>query len=209
MAGQTVADYALVVCGLALQTVVYMIARDGVLSLVCGLIGVLSVTLCSQRKLSSFAFGVVQIMAYLVISVQQRFYGEMVENLFYLTTTVAGAIVWSRHYDEANEGNQVVSRRLTAKGWTLIALLAVAGTAGTTWLLRATQDPNPLLDAVSSVPAVIAQVLMMLRYREQWLFWLVVDGLKAAMWIVAGNWSMAALFGFWTLVCVYGFFKWK
>ena len=66
-----------------------------------------------------------------------------------------------------------------------------------------------MLDAVSTVPAFVAQVLMMLRFREQWMFWIVVDAIKVVMWMVQGDWCLAAQFAFWIVVCFYGLKKWK
>lgn len=209
VAGQTVADGALILCGLLLQLVVYWITGDSLLSLITGMLGVFSVTLCSQRRVSSFLFGIFQITCYMVLAARQHFFGELVENGFYLLTTLAGIYTWTRNYDAGDDGNSVQARRLSVRGWAVTMLFFLIGVAGGYWLLRRTSDPHPLLDTVSSVPAFVAQVLMMLRYREQWLFWIVVDLIKVAMWVVQGDWCMAAQFSFWVVVCIYGLKKWK
>lgn len=209
VAGQTVADGVLILCGLLLQVVTYWITGDSLLSLITGMLGVFSVTLCSQRRVSSFLFGIFQISCYMVLAARQHFFGELVENGFYLLTTLAGIYTWTRNYDAGDDGNSVQARRLSAKGWAVTLLFFLLGVAGGYWLLRRTSDPHPLLDTVSSVPAFVAQVLMLLRYREQWLFWIVVDLIKVAMWVVQGDWCMAAQFSFWVVVCIYGLKKWK
>ena len=209
VAGQTVADGALILCGLLLQLVAYWITGDSLLSLITGMLGVFSVTLCSQRRVSSFLFGIFQITCYMVLAARQHFFGELVENGFYLLTTLAGIYTWTRNYDAGDDGNSVQARRLSAKGWTVTMMFFLLGVAGGYWLLRRTSDPHPLLDTVSSVPAFVAQLLMMLRYREQWIFWIVVDVIKVTMWVVQGDWCMAAQFSFWVVVCIYGLKKWK
>ena len=145
----------------------------------------------------------------MVLAARQHFFGELVENGFYLLTTLAGIYTWTRNYDAGDDGNSVQARRLSAKGWTVTMMFFLLGVAGGYWLLRRTSDPHPLLDTVSSVPAFVAQLLMMLRYREQWIFWIVVDVIKVAMWVVQGDWCMAAQFSFWVVVCIYGLKKWK
>ena len=209
VAGQSTMDWLLIVAGLVLQATVFAITGDSMLSLVTGMLGVFSVTLCSQRKVSSFVFGVFQIGCYMVLAARQHFYGELVENAFYMLTTLYGAYAWSRNYDSGDDGNSVQARHLTAKGWAVTLATFVAGTLAGYLILRKTADPHPLLDTVSSVPAFVAQVLMMLRYREQWIFWIAVDVIKVAMWIMQGDWCMAAQFAFWTFVCFYGLKKWK
>lgn len=56
--------------------------------------------------------------------------------------------------------------------------------------------------------AIFAQLLMVRRYREQWLWWLVIDVLCIKMWFVAGNWSMVAMYIAWTANCIYGWVNW-
>ena len=71
-----------------------------------------------------------------------------------------------------------------------------------------TDDTQPMLDSLSTVPAFAAQILMILRYREQWAYWLVIDIASVIMWINAENWCMVMQFVFWTLNCSYGTYKW-
>ena len=77
------------------------------------------------------------------------------------------------------------------------------------WLLqRCTDDPQPYLDAFTTVPAIVAQILMVLAFREQWYIWMLVDVLALIMWLRAGNYCMAAQYFFWCANCVYGYVQW-
>lgn len=78
-----------------------------------------------------------------------------------------------------------------------------------TIILRHTQDPLPFLDAISTIPAFIAQILMVAGYREQWLHWCIIDVASTIMFLMIGNWMMVAMFIFWTLNCIYGWYKWS
>jgi nicotinamide mononucleotide transporter len=78
------------------------------------------------------------------------------------------------------------------------------------WLLqRYTDDPQPYLDAFTTVPAIVAQILMVLTFREQWYIWILVDILALVMWLRAGNYCMAAQYLFWCANCVYGYIQWS
>ena len=63
-------------------------------------------------------------------------------------------------------------------------------------------------DAATNVMAIFAQLLMVRRYREQWIWWLVIDILCVKMWFVAGNWSMVAMYIGWIANCIYGWVNW-
>jgi nicotinamide mononucleotide transporter len=77
------------------------------------------------------------------------------------------------------------------------------------WALKQyTDDPQPYLDAFTTVPALVAQILMVLAYREQWYIWIMVDVLAVVMWLRAENYCMATQYVFWCANCIYGYLKW-
>ena len=54
---------------------------------------------------------------------------------------------------------------------------------------------------------VAGQLLMILRYREQWILWIALNILSIALW--ADNPSMYLMFGAYLLNSVYGFYNWS
>ena len=93
--------------------------------------------------------------------------------------------------------------------WIVSGIIFVVATAALYGILLKTNDPKPFLDAISTVPAFIAQVLLMLRYREQWIMWLIVDIATLILWCSIGNVFMIMQYVFWTLNCAYGYYKWS
>ena len=92
----------------------------------------------------------------------------------------------------------------------LIAVLTLLGSALAGWGLSAwTDDTQPYLDAFTTVPALVAQVLMILVYREHWFIWLAVDVLSVALWLRAGDYCMVAQYAFWCANCLYGLKRWQ
>jgi len=79
----------------------------------------------------------------------------------------------------------------------------------TGWLLTFTDDSQPYLDALTTIPALVAQVLMILAYREQWYIWFLIDLLYVVLWARAGNWCLFAQHIFWCINCVYGYLTWS
>ena len=63
-------------------------------------------------------------------------------------------------------------------------------------------------DAATNILAIFAQILMVKRYKEQWIWWIIIDVLCIKMWFVAGNWSMVAMYIAWTINCIYGWYNW-
>jgi len=76
-------------------------------------------------------------------------------------------------------------------------------------VLSAIGGEQPFMDSLTTVFAIVAQLLMICRYRESWLFWLVVDIACIIMWYNERNWCMTAQYIFWTMNCIYGLIKWN
>ena len=65
-----------------------------------------------------------------------------------------------------------------------------------------------LLDSMSTVFSIVANALMVLRYREQWMLWIVVDAVTVVMWIIAGDLLMTIMWGIYLINAVYGLVEW-
>lgn len=200
-------DYGFILFGILLQVICYLFTKDGMLSFVCGLSGAINVVLCSQKKLSFYFFAYIQMFTYIVIIFQQRLYGELVENIFYIITTTIALFIWIKNYNK--EEKEVEARRLSQRGILIYSSIFIIGTLILYCILSKTNDPQPFLDAVSTVPAFLAQILLMTRYREQWIMWLVVDIATLILWISIGNIFMIMQYIFWILNCIYGYIKWS
>lgn len=196
---------AFILAGIATQVVTYALTEDSLLSLVSGIAGVISVVLCSQRKLSFYFWGFLQIGTFMIICINEHLYGKLFENGFYLITMIGGLLMWKRH----QQGESVSTRKISRPGmWWLLGHSAVS-IAVLYGVLRIIGGEQPFMDSFTTVFAIVAQLLMIYRYRESWLFWLVVDIACIIMWYNERNWCMTAQYIFWTMNCIYGLIKWN
>ena len=205
-----IADISFLAIGLLIQVVTYfLMPHDSWLSLVSGCLGVCSVCMAAQRKIVTYLFGFGQVLTYTYLCWEQRFYGEVMINAYYFCTMIYGVYVWKSRMSDGTEG-VVVPRSLSLRTLCLIVSVTFACAWLTGWGLAClTDDTQPYLDAFTTVPALVAQVLMILVYREHWFVWLAVDILSVLLWLRAGDYCMAAQYFFWCANCLYGLRKWK
>ena len=204
-----IADISFLAIGLLIQVVTYfLMPHDSWLSLVSGCLGVCSVCMAAQRKIVTYLFGFGQVLTYTYLCWEQRFYGEVMINAYYFCTMIYGVYVWKSRMSDGTEG--VVPRSLSLRTLCLIVSVTFACAWLTGWGLAClTDDTQPYLDAFTTVPALVAQVLMILVYREHWFVWLAVDILSVLLWLRAGDYCMAAQYFFWCANCLYGLRRWK
>lgn len=206
--GRNINEHLFMLIGIFLQLIAWYITKDSLISLISGVTGIISVILCSQRKISFYFFGFIQLGTYMYLACQQRFYGELIENVFYIITMLIGIVVWLKNYN--TEEQIVESKRLSDRLFYIICSIMVFICILLGYYMKYfTDNTQPFMDSFSTVPAFIAQTLLMLRYREQWIFWIIIDVFSIFMWMFADNWIMVIQFIFWTMNCIYGYRKWK
>lgn len=206
--GRNINEHLFMLIGIFLQLIAWYITKNSLISLISGVTGIISVILCSQRKISFYFFGFIQLGTYMYLALQQRFYGELIENVFYIITMLIGIVVWLKNYN--TEEQIVESKRLSDRLFYIICSIMVFICVLFGYYMKYfTDNTQPFMDSFSTVPAFIAQTLLMLRYREQWIFWIIIDVVSIFMWMFANNWIMVIQFIFWTMNCIYGYRKWK
>ena len=195
---------------IALQVIMYFIVPDSAIGIICGLAGVICVALTAKGKISSYLFNFVQMIAYMIICWDLALYLEFGEQVFYFIVCVFGVFTWKRNMKTNDDGTtQVKAKKFRLIDW-IISFIAVALT---TFLLGYFGEiilgsTLPYLDAMTVALAVIAQLLMVWRYREQWACWILIDVISLVMFIILGQWSMVAMYIAWTANAFYGWYNW-
>lgn len=193
--------------GVLVQVITFCLMPHSPWALVSGILGICSVVLGAQGNILTFVFGFAQVVTYTYLCVVERFYAEIAINIYYFFTMIYGVYCWRKRLSDNTL--QVQTRRLSRNIFPLLSVAIMLMSVLTGWLLqRYTDDPQPYLDAFTTVPAIAAQILMVMAYREQWYLWLMVDVLALVMWLRAENYCMAAQYAFWCANCIYGYVQW-
>ena len=112
---------------------------------------------------------------------------------------------------QTNEGKK---RHMTQRGRLLLIAAIALLTAGFGFVLRTMGDVMPFVDSFTTVSSVIAMVVSVKRYSEQWWIWLGVNLFSVYMWwcnFTMGNDNMATLV-MWLVYLINGIFiliKWE
>lgn len=194
-----------------LQVIVYCFMPDTPIGMICGISGVICVVLTAKGKISSYIFNFIQMITYMIICWNAALYLEFGEQVFYFIACIFGVVLWNKNMMENEDGSrQVVTKKF--KPWHWVAVILV--TAVSTLVLGYFGD-NVLgstlsyLDALTVALAVIAQLLMVWRYREQWIIWIAIDVASLAMFIILSQWAMTAMYTAWTINAFYGWYNWS
>ncbi|MEC1177514.1 nicotinamide riboside transporter PnuC [Metasolibacillus meyeri] len=191
---------------------------DTILGLISSIAGMLCVVLVAKGRISNYFFGVIQTATYGYIAYTYQLYGESMLNLlFYLPAQFIGVYMWLKYKKPENEavhGETVYAKRLSVKQWLLVVVSFVIGAVLYGWLLTAINAQQVRIDSMAVVLSVIAQILMILRFAEQWILWILVNMLTITLWVITlvqtgGNdWTMVVMWSAFLINSVYGYVNW-
>ncbi|QQE75786.1 nicotinamide riboside transporter PnuC [Brevibacillus composti] len=190
--------------------------QDSLLGLISSLSGMLCVVLVAKGKIANYYFGIVQTATYAYISYSYSLYGEaMLNGLFYLPVQFIGLYMWSKNRTQQSvKGEDVSVKRLTKRGWVYLIIIAAVGIVLYAELLHYIGGQAVRLDSAAVVLSIIAQILMLKRYAEQWALWIAVNVLSISLWVVTlltqgGNdFNMIVMWSAFLVNSIYGYYNW-
>ncbi|MBR3891378.1 MAG: nicotinamide mononucleotide transporter [Bacilli bacterium] len=185
--------WLLVACLVILALSIYW--QDTFMGIVSALTGVACVICTGKGKLSAYLFGLINCVLYAIISYKAKLYGEtMLNALYYVPMQFIGFYIWSKNMNkETNEVNKIHMTNKVRIFWLAIMIIA---TIGYGFILKLMGDAMPFVDSFTTVSSVVAMIVSVKMYSEQWWIWIAVDVFTVYMWLVnfiQGSENMATL----------------
>lgn len=192
---------------IAAQIGVYIYYPDSVLGMIAGISGIICNVFISKGKISNYFFGLIFAYSYFYVAWGANYLGEMNTTLYvYIPAQFIGYFLWKQNMQKDNGAEAVIAKALSVKGWATVLAIMAVGTALLAYVLKAAGGSSTGLDGLTTVIVVMAQTLMLLRYREQWLLWIALNIVSLFLW--ADNPSMYIMYSAYLLNSIYGYYNW-
>ncbi|MCH5156589.1 MAG: nicotinamide mononucleotide transporter [Clostridiales bacterium] len=194
-------------------TVLYVL--DVILNIACEL-------LISKQSKWNFVVSLgVEIVEILVcIFCLYRFATMAVTLLFWIPCDIISFVMWHRHPDKQKEELTIVKKLTPWQDVIIITAIAV-WTVGVGYLLTLIEVDGGIfatnvtlknivcyIDACASAVGIANGLLILFRYREQWIAWYIVAILETVINIIAGQWILLILKAGYLTNTTYGYIKW-
>ncbi|MBR5609468.1 MAG: nicotinamide mononucleotide transporter [Elusimicrobiaceae bacterium] len=154
-----------------------------VVNFVSAVCGVICIFFCAKANISTFVFGLVNTIVYAIYLVYWKIWGTAaLEILFYIPMNIISWYFWAKHRDSQ------ISRKTKAKKLQLNqniligAAVLVAGYVCHEVLVQMNGEV-PWFDAFTLTIGIVATLLSLLRYREQYIWWIITDIISVGMYI--------------------------
>lgn len=136
------------------------------------------------NKRENWVFYLLNISTLIAFSMLNKLYGDVFENLLYLGIGIIGTVVWySKTKADKNKEIVYCSNKERIQYSLILAGVSIACYI---WLIF-TDDPMPLLDALTTGMGITATIMMALKKVEAWVVWLIDDILMAVIYLSLPN----------------------
>ena len=132
----------------------------------------------------------------------------LISIIFWIPIDIVSFIAWHKNPDEQDDVVTKV-KRLTWKQDILMILAIFAFGFGVGYLLTLIPGAeDTYIDAFLSAVGMANGILILLRYNEQWIAWIICLILDAVLYIISGSYIMLITVAAMMVNTIYGFIKW-
>ena len=169
--------------------------QDTLMGIISATTGVACVVCTGKGKLSAYVFGLVNCVLYAIISYKAHLYGEtMLNALYYVPMQFIGFYIWSKNMNKETHEVKKIHMKNSKRILWLLAMVVATIVYGL--ILNKLGDAMPFVDSFTTVSSVVAMIVSVKMYSEQWWIWILVDIFSVYMWwtnFSVGNDNMATL----------------
>ena len=195
------------------MTSIWFINGDSWFMLALTISGSLNLVLGAKGKVEGLYFAIINSILYSVQCMDAKLYGEVMYNvLFSIPVSGTAIYLWNKH---KSSGGEVTFKTMDIKKIIITTLITITGVISYTYILSMMGGNLAFMDSLTTVVSVVASILYMYRYSEQWLMWVVVNALSIVMWIMilaSGDQTAILII---VMKCInlcnacYGYYNWK
>lgn len=144
---------------------------------------------------------------YLVVFYDAGLYADTAINIYYLVIAIYGFFAWK--YGSGKSRELPITHITARQGIAMVILYAVMQVAVWLALKHFTDSDVAWFNALTSALSIVGMWMLARKYIEQWLVWIVVDILSAALYGYKGLYLTAILYVAYAVIAIFGYRKWK
>jgi nicotinamide mononucleotide transporter len=176
------------------------------LEICANIIITVSIVLAGRNSVHTWWTGIIGCGLFALLFWQVNLYADVLLQLFFILTSALGWWQWQR-------GDKGQALAITSASGPLlfaaVLLGAMTALAYGALLHRFTDAYAPFIDSAVLVFSVIAQLLLMQRRRQTWVFWLLVNSLAVPLFISRGLYLTAFLYALYWINALVSFYRWR
>lgn len=209
--GWNVLEYLWGTIAITVGVVLSAIWNASALDMIAMVTSVVCVLLIAKGKVSNFIWGIIGVSTYGYLSYRHGVYGDAMFKLGYnLPMQFIGLYLWSKNMSDGTVKERALSWKQRLSGIVFIVITVDMFR----YILIALHGKVVIWDATSTVLAFVAMMLLVKGYMEQWMLWIIVNGVSLGIWIKLAmggdlNVSMLVMWSTFLINSLWGFYTWR
>lgn len=163
--------------------------------------------LAARQNLWCWLCALASSLIYMFLMWQAQLFMEIALNAFYAVMAVVGWQQWVRGGAE-HHGVRIISFTWR-QHLVCLALTLVLAFANGYLMQRYTSAAWPFVDSFITWGSVLTTFLVVRKVLENWLYWVLLDGIALYVYIDRGLYLTALLFAGYVVIVIFGYFKWR
>ncbi len=170
-------------------------------------VNLVSIALATRNSIHTWWTGILGCVLFGWLFFTSRLYADVTLQVFFIVTSALGWWHWLHHQGYRE------SRPITGTARSELAITVPLGILATLcygWLLhRFTDAYAPFIDSAVLALSVTAQLLLMRRKLETWVFWFVANTLAVVLFSSRELWITAFFYALFWFNAPIGFLRWR
>ncbi len=172
--------------------------------------GILYIFFSIRQNILLWPVGIITSAAYIAVFLKSTLYADMGLQVYYLVVSIYGWYHWLKGKSTNKDSGQIVIIKAEIKQWFGISLSIIVLTAVLYYVMKNyTNASNPFCDGLVSAGSIVATWMLAQKMIEQWLLWIIIDGISIGLFIYKNLYLTAVLFSIYTILAVIGYIQWK
>lgn len=191
----------------------YFIFNDSLAAILSAFFGITYTILAGKGNPICYLFGLSGSSFYIYLALNNSIWGNLLlYAAYYVPMQILGFFRWKKNL-KTNK-YEIIKTSLDRKTFTKIGITSLLAIIITSIILVIFDDKHPYIDSITTILSLSGMYLTVKRCIEQWIFWMVVNGLSAIMWIniaLSGEkvYSTVIMWSVYFILAIYFYFIWK
>ena len=191
----------------------YFIFNDSLAAILSAFFGITYTILAGKGNPICYLFGLSGSSFYIYLAFNNSLWGNLLLYIaYYVPMQIIGFFKWNKNLK--TNRYEIIKTSLDKKTLIKIGIISLIASIITSIMLVIFTDKHPYIDSITTILSLSGMYLTVKRCIEQWIFWMIVNGLSAIMWMniaLSGEkvYSTVIMWIVYFILAIYFYFIWK
>lgn len=190
-----------------------LISKDSPVAVISAICGITYTVLAGKGNPICYLFGVTGSGFYSYLAFVNALWGNLVLYMgYYIPMQTLGFFQWRKNLRQ--DKYEIIKTSLNNRERIRLVIITLLASCALISALMYFNDKSPYIDGVTTVFSVAGMYLTVKRCIEQWVVWMVVNGLSLIMWLniaLSGEkvYSTVIMWAVYFILAVYFYIAWR